>query len=504
MKSKASRYFVLAIVLAALLFCSAAASDADFQIDNGRLVKYLGTDSNVTIPDGVTCIEPLAFANNETITEVQIPESVKIIQTLAFCDAKNLVYVNFPQGLLEIGRRAFEGCALTEAKIPDSVLLIEDDAFRNCTALIEVRLPETVMVCYDTFTNTPWEKANAVIISERMGGQPVGEKKYTTVASSRQPTQEGAFTLLGEMVVAYNGAGGNIIIPDGVTAIGEKVFYQNHTITGVTVPDSLKIICSSAFEGCTALKQVSPLPNGAHRIGRRAFANCSSLNAFNKSARTFAEFDAFIGTPYEHSEGEMLIRENMFSHTRSFKSVFPDVPSNQWYYNSVALAYETGLMDGKTTNRFEPNEKLSTAEAVKLAASMHASATNNTSYLAVSSPWYQTYYDYMDRYIVLYEPEWQEFDRPIRRDEFAYLIYNGLPNYIWEDYSEEQSEQFSDVYSLDNPDLPLKYALEINALSNAGICNGYSDGKFHPERTITRAEAAALAESAVNFAQKLK
>ncbi len=95
-------------------------------------------------------------------------------------------------------------------------------------------------------------------------------------------TEEGTLSALGsarevEFVIdtkgtltAYNGTGGDVTIPDTVTAIGKNVFKENVNITGVTIPGSVLTIGESAFSGCTRLVKVN-LNEGLTTIGIGAF-----------------------------------------------------------------------------------------------------------------------------------------------------------------------------------------------------------------------------------------
>ena len=51
---------------------------------------------------------------------------------------------------------------------------------------------------------------------------------------------------------------------------------------------------------------------------------------------------------------------------------FADVPASAWYAENVAASYEMELIDGKSDTRFAPDDQLTLAETIKLAACLHA------------------------------------------------------------------------------------------------------------------------------------
>lgn len=80
------------------------------------------------------------------------------------------------------------------------------------------------------------------------------------------------------VLVKYQGYDGDVVIPNGVTAIGEKAFYLNLRLTSVTIPDSVASIGESAFGRCSSLTRVT-IPNSVTEIGMSAFSGCTALTS---------------------------------------------------------------------------------------------------------------------------------------------------------------------------------------------------------------------------------
>lgn len=73
----------------------------------------------------------------------------------------------------------------------------------------------------------------------------------------------------------YNGTDANVVIPDGVTAIGAEAFFCS-SLSEITIPDSVTSIGEYAFGSCENLKEIT-LPGGITNIPPWAFESCSSL-----------------------------------------------------------------------------------------------------------------------------------------------------------------------------------------------------------------------------------
>ncbi len=119
--------------------------NAEFNIKDGELYRYLGQSAEVTIPDGVTVIGSEAFKNNQTVTRVILPDSVTLMRGWAFANCPSLQKVTLSKNLEGIASTAFCGCpALASIEIPEGVRFIGRMAFKECTALASVSFPSSL------------------------------------------------------------------------------------------------------------------------------------------------------------------------------------------------------------------------------------------------------------------------------------------------------------------------------------------------------------------------
>ena len=66
----------------------------------------------------------------------------------------------------------------------------------------------------------------------------------------------------------------SIVIPDGVTSIGNGAFKDCEFLKSITIPEGVTSIEASAFSGCSGLTEIV-IPENVRNIGAFAFAGCS-------------------------------------------------------------------------------------------------------------------------------------------------------------------------------------------------------------------------------------
>lgn len=161
---------------------------------------------------------------------------------------------------------------------------------------------------------------------------------------------------------------------------------------------------------------------------------------------------------------------------------FTDVQETDWFYMSVSFAYSKGIINGVGNGEFKPYDTLTVAEAIKLAACIHANYYNEEITPAADSVhWADGYYNYAVENGIIKESDFAkaDFDNAITRDRLFYIFANTLPD---SEYPEINDKEVA-------PEKPSTDYL--TKLFCAGIVVGNERG-FESEKNITRADSAEM------------
>ena len=89
----------------------------------------------------------------------------------------------------------------------------------------------------------------------------------------------------------------SVTIPQGVTSIGKKAFYDCKKLTTLVLGEDIKTIGNYAFKNCTSLTGVT-IPQSVISIGYYAFEGCTDLKHLIINGQTLIGDSAFAGCTY--------------------------------------------------------------------------------------------------------------------------------------------------------------------------------------------------------------
>ena len=204
-----------------------------------------------------------------------IPASLRTVTILggslgygAFYNCNLITKVTFAGDIDVIGERAFYKCtALNTVEIFGKVNTCQSYAFEGCSYLRNVytnSLENWINTEFKTFASNPlWNYGTLYVNGETLSGDIVIPDGVTYI---------GNYALYGCKDIT------SIVIPSSVTSLGFGVFSDCANLKSVTIPDGVTSISAYAFNNCTALTSVN-LHEGITSIENYAFYGCTSLTS---------------------------------------------------------------------------------------------------------------------------------------------------------------------------------------------------------------------------------
>lgn len=263
--------------------------------ENLKEIKIGDGNAKYRFADGI-------LYTTDTVNELETTEKSRIIYSVPGISGK----LEIPAGTTSISGSAFKGRnKLTGVIIPEGVTSIGESAFANCygeekdaddkvTATFgieEVTIPATVTsVGKEAFSGCK------LLAEINITG---GAKKWGENALKDCPIK--VLTLTGnidsvtsDMIVSKSTVE-KIILPDGVKTIGQSAFNGCYMLRDVNIPDTVETIGDSAFRVCVALPQIT-IPDGVKTIEAYAFYGCTAFTEITvpRSVTSLGEY-AFYG-----------------------------------------------------------------------------------------------------------------------------------------------------------------------------------------------------------------
>jgi len=289
----------------------------------------------VYLPDSLTGIGECAFYNCSYLQSVDIPDSVTAIGEGAFLDCTYLDSVELPSKLARIEAMTFMSCeCLTEITVPVSVSYIGDYAFGYSGMSTITMLGSEPELGVDVFikedadfqlnTYAPWITMSSgqwgeliysgAIASGNCGAQgdkltwalnsaPDGSNTYRLSISGEGAMADYGFVTANRPWEKYATQISEVVLPEGLTRIGDEAFYSFSAASEITIPGSVT------------------------EIGINAFTDSSFGNIYFKGDAPAIETDAFSG----------VIANCYYPAGNSSWKAFFDNPENDIYFGGKLM-----------------------------------------------------------------------------------------------------------------------------------------------------------------------
>ena len=180
------------------------------------------------------------FKAKDEMSDFNFKSSTTACEIMSLKD-KNAASVVIPDCVTSIGEKAFYNCdKLTSVTIPDSVTSIGSNVFNHYRELTSIYISDLAAWC-------------KIVGLDNLMGLSLNNNLY----------------LNGKLIT-------DLIIPNGVTSIGDSAFERCSGLTSVTIPNSVTSIGWGAFNYCGGLTNIT-IPDSVTFIGYFAFDNCVNL-----------------------------------------------------------------------------------------------------------------------------------------------------------------------------------------------------------------------------------
>ena len=262
--------------------------DIDFTTVTANTALYGNTtETEVTLPEGITAITAKMFYGFKGLKKIVIPEGVTEIGNYAFAECTGLTEIVLPSTLTKIGEYAFQNCGLTAITLPDSLTTISKGAFQG-SALATVTIPASVTaIAQDAFRGSALE--TVVVNCDILAVEGYNATLGITTYNANSKFSSGLFADCVKLTKATFNGGFNVIsnyMFQNCSALTEFDFsnikridsnsFENTGLKEITLPADLYYINGSAFKGCDVERLTMP-GYTYNSIGSSVFEDCDKL-----------------------------------------------------------------------------------------------------------------------------------------------------------------------------------------------------------------------------------
>lgn len=240
----------------------------EYIVDGKVLVKYMGGDNVLTIPDnlGITKIDSKAFINRTTLISITLPNGLTDIGSQAFDGCIGLKSITLPSGLLRIGEYAFSNCkSLKTISIPQSVESIAANSFSECSDL-------TIYVYVNSYAESYAKEQGIPFVSEIVATPTPGPSNTPEITKEPSPTPSiteeptltpNVTTVPSESPMVTENPMPSAEVSPSVTPEITTIPTPSAVVSPSITPRSTEIPTASAVVSSSAIPEVSLVPTAS-------------------------------------------------------------------------------------------------------------------------------------------------------------------------------------------------------------------------------------------------
>ena len=311
------------------------------------------------------------FLAKTGLVDIVVPATVTTFNNGVFGECASLTSVKIEGALTSVGTGVFQKCTSLTTVDLGGTTSANTSMFAGCTSLVSISLPPITKIPEEMFKGCT--ALTTVDISNATGLTKIDKFAFSGCTSLKTIISSG---------VNQEGA---VIIPEGVTSIGQEAFYNCDSVKYLSLPSTItylgpSIIRDSSglefvdfndnqnainldnwghFSGCSALKAVS-LPDGIKIINNRFMTSCTSLQAVYLPANLeqmntngngqgpfcYSKAMYFVGEPFEVRDENgyflgnsfvMPTKPDIYFMPKNLSKADGNVNSGTWFRECIGL-----------------------------------------------------------------------------------------------------------------------------------------------------------------------